>query len=68
MGQGDKGFGKQHKIFQIRFYFNATFTWSKLNATTVPFLYGIRKTLTSFQGSFSFAIFFYHDKTGLQGI
>ena len=24
--QGDKGFGKQHKIFQIRFYFNATFT------------------------------------------
>ena len=52
MGQGDRGFGKQHKMFQIRFYFNATFTWSKLNATTFPLLCGIGNTLTSFQESF----------------
>ena len=31
MGEGDKGIGKQHKIFQTRFYINATFTWSRLN-------------------------------------
>ena len=68
VGEGDKGFGKQHKIVQTHFYFNATLTWSKLNATTVPFLYGIGKTLTSFQESFSILICFCHDKTGMQRI